>query len=182
MKSLALAALLALTPVTASATCQLAPMSQVQAVTSATNQYRARSGAPALAVSDKLSMAAQKHACHIAASGQFSHTGAGGSSVGKRVSAEGYGYSLAGENLAGGHPNTMTAQTVVQMWAGSSGHAGNMLNPGFSQTGVGMTTAQNGDVIWVAVYAAPGQPRKVIRRVIQEPQQENTHGAWGRKF
>ena len=73
----------------------------------------------------------------------FSHTGAGGSSASQRVSAEGYSWSLVGENIAAGYD---TAAETFATWAASPGHRANMLNCAFRQTGIAV------------VYQADDQP------------------------
>merc|ERR1711963_942203 len=57
--------------------------------------------------------------------GVFSHPGSDGSSVGVRVSREGYSWRAVAENIAKGQRD---AQAVVRAWMRSAGHRRNILN------------------------------------------------------
>ena len=94
-----------------------------------------------------LQAAAQAHADDLAATGRFSHTGSGGSTLSSRVRASGYNACFAAENIAQGQPSV---GAVVSSWSNSPGHYRNMVNPGAQQFGF----ARAGDV-WVLVLARP---------------------------
>ena len=120
------------------------------------NQARTQAGCPALTVDGRLTRAAMRHASAMANRGFFSHTGADGSSPARRISDTGYVWNLTGENIAAGQP---TAQAAFGTWINSPGHRANILNCGFSQTG--LARAQTGDAAatyptyWVQVFARP---------------------------
>ena len=88
----------------------------------------------------------------------FSHTGADGSTVGDRVQNSGYQYSNAGENIAAGQT---TAVDVVEGWINSPGHRANILNPNYTEIGVGYEYLQNdtGSInynhYWTQVFGTP---------------------------
>jgi len=63
-------------------------------------------------------------------SGQLGH----GSDFGARISAAGYDWQVAGENVASGQP---TARAVVAAWMASEEHCQTILNPGFRNVGTG---------------------------------------------
>ena len=92
-----------------------------------------------------LSAAAQAHADDMRAKDYFSHTAPDGSTVGTRVTRTGYRWSRVGENIAQGYKNV---DEVMAGWLESDGHCANLLNPGFSELGVG----KSGDY-WVQVFA-----------------------------
>lgn len=149
--AIAIAALLA-GPVSASA-CPVPPALNAAAgeIVARTNTYRKASGRSALMYSAKLAEAAQKQACHMAAIGAISHTGAAGSSLAQRVTAEGYAFGFAAENVAAGY---RSSQAVFSGWKGSRGHRANMLNRRATEIGIGW--AISGDTsYWVMVLAAP---------------------------
>jgi len=63
----------------------------------------------------------------------FSHTGKDGSSLASRISATGYQFSAAAENIAAG---PSTPEQVVSSWMNSSGHRANILNPNLKEIGI----------------------------------------------
>lgn len=84
-----------------------------------------------------LQAAAQAHADDMAQSGNFGHSGSGGSTLSSRLRAAGYSACFAAENLAWGQP---TIGAALQEWMASADHRSNMLNPravayGFAQAG-----------------------------------------------
>ena len=97
------------------------------------NHERTERGLPALAESDKLDRAAQSWTDHMVSAADFSH----GTSFSARISAAGYDWQTAGENIAAGQ---MTPRAVVDAWMASTGHCQNILTPEFRDVGAGMST------------------------------------------
>jgi hypothetical protein len=102
----------------------------------------AASGAP-LAPNGKLTLAARHHAEDLATKNRFQHTTVPGSlhynaathpNPWDRMSAEGYGWNMAGENIAAGYPS---AGSVYIGWWHSAGHRHNMFNTNFREIGSG---------------------------------------------
>ena len=108
------------------------------------NARRRQAGLQALRPAGKLTTAANKHACWMADTGNFSHTGRGGSSEADRVTAEGYDYRFVAENLAAGNA---TPKQVVDGWMGSAAHRPNVLARQARQVGIGLATG-NGMIYW----------------------------------
>jgi len=102
------------------------------------NQQRVERGLPALRVSAKLNASAQSWNSSMVASGDFSH----GSDFAGRISAVGYDWQTAGENIATGYP---TARAVVDGWMASTDHCRNILDPSFEDVGTGETPAPVGN-------------------------------------
>ncbi|MEM7759978.1 MAG: CAP domain-containing protein [Cyanobacteria bacterium P01_A01_bin.40] len=123
-----------------------------------TNAERAKAGLNPLTLNNQLAQAAQGHSDRMAEDDFFSHTGADGSSVSDRVQDTGYQYSRAGENIAAGQ---RTAEQVVQDWMNSPGHRANILNPEFTEIGIGYELLENdtGSVnynhYWTQVFGTP---------------------------
>lgn len=116
-----------------------------------TNKRRANTGLPALQLNPKLSEAAQKHACWMADNRIVSHTGADGSTMDKRVTAEGYDWSYVSENVAMGQTD---ARMVMKSWMQSPTHRANIRHKLAQEIGIGW--ALNGGVpYWTMVLAAP---------------------------
>ena len=115
------------------------------------NQVRAEYGLPSLSYNAALAAAAQNHAGFIAANAIYSHIGVNGSTWQDRAQAAGYtGY--AGENLVGG--TRLTPQQGVIWWRNSAVHFSNMLNPRWTEAGVGYAVG-NGQNFYVMVFGTP---------------------------
>ncbi|MDZ8054804.1 MAG: CAP domain-containing protein [Aulosira sp. ZfuVER01] len=99
-----------------------------------TNQERAKNGLAPLQGNVELNYAADKYAELMAQQHYFSHTGPDGSQPWDRAKAVGFEAQTMGENIAAGQK---TPQEVVQAWMNSPGHRANILNPQFTQLGVG---------------------------------------------
>jgi uncharacterized protein YkwD len=109
-------------------------------------------------VDDRLQSAAEGHSQDMAINDFFSHVAPDGTTPWDRIRAQGYSYSMAGENIAAGYPSP---ESVVQAWMNSDGHRRNILNCGFSDIGVGYYYLKNdtGDYkyrhYWTQVFASP---------------------------
>jgi uncharacterized protein YkwD len=110
---------------------RLVNQARASARTCGTTSYPA---VPALAINDLLVRSARAHSQDMAANGYFSHTGLDGSQPWDRMSAAGYAWSAAGENIAAGQP---TAQQVMNAWLSSSGHCANIMSSSVTEIGVG---------------------------------------------
>ena len=118
------------------------------AATSIINDYRSDKNRKPLSYSTTLEYAAQSHADDMASKGYFGHDGANGSSVGGRVTAEGYQWCFVAENIAKGQTSL---EQVMAGWKGSSGHYQNMLHKKAVEFGL----ARGAGNTWVMVLASP---------------------------
>jgi uncharacterized protein YkwD len=98
------------------------------------NQQRAARGLPGLHASRLLNRSAQGWSDSMVRGDFFSH----GSNFAARISAVGFLWSSAGENIATGFP---TPRRVVDAWMHSTGHCQNILNPTFRDVGTGVDPA-----------------------------------------
>jgi uncharacterized protein YkwD len=87
-----------------------------------------------LTINPALTCAARVHSLDMAENDFFSHTNLQGQGPGWRLGQAGYNGNGWGENIAAGYGSP---QQVVSGWLDSDGHCSNMLNPGFSQIGIG---------------------------------------------
>jgi uncharacterized protein YkwD len=119
-----------------------------------TNAERQKVGAPPLKMNDKLTQAAQRHATDMATKNFLSHTGSDGSTMQSRVQATGYLYQALGENVAAGQS---TPAAVLKSWMNSSGHRRNILNPNYTEIGIGyaMNSSSRYTHYWTQVFARP---------------------------
>lgn len=89
----------------------------------------------ALVMNSSLRTAARLHSQDMADQNYFSHTSLDGRSPWDRIRAAGYTYATSlGENIAAG---TSTADAVMNLWMGSSGHCANIMSPSYRSIGVG---------------------------------------------
>lgn len=100
---------------------------------------------PPLEWNDTLARAAYLHSVDLKSKNILSHTGSDGSSVGERVSRQGFAWSALGENIASGDPSD---SSVVAGWLKSEPHCRNIMNPSFRLVGAGMEQK-----VWTQVFA-----------------------------
>jgi uncharacterized protein YkwD len=105
-----------------------------------TNDQRAEHGCGALTPNAQLTEAARGHSAWMGRTGEFSHTGRGGSNFVARAKAAGYARPSA-ENIAWGY---RSAAELVGAWMRSPGHRANILNCRSKTVGIGAVYAQNG--------------------------------------
>jgi uncharacterized protein YkwD len=115
------------------------------------NVERERADAPPLVLNEQLMTAAQGHALDMATNGRLSHAGSDGSTMRSRIDATQYDWSNIGENVAFGQP---TATAVMTAWMDSPGHRRNILNPAFTELGIGHAVAADRPY-WVQTFGRP---------------------------
>lgn len=123
------------------------------------NNARRNNGLHPYCLDSRLYVAAKKHSQDMINNNYFSHTGGDGSSVGTRVSREGYSWQAIGENIAWGTgSNSGGPDNRFNAWMNSSGHRSNILS---NRTQFGVAEARGtfqgyNDVrMWTGVYATP---------------------------
>lgn len=88
----------------------------------------------------RLFSAAAKHASDMATNNYFDHIGRDGRSPSQRISAEGYRWSYAGENIAAGQTSI---DSVMAGWLASPGHCENIMLSAYTEVGVACVMAPN---------------------------------------
>lgn len=103
-----------------------------------TNSYRVAHGCHALAPNAILMGTAQAHSADMATHDFVGHNSSSGATIGDRIKAAGYAYSLFAENIAWGQTSP---EQVVDMWFNESppndAHRKNILNCALHDIGVG---------------------------------------------
>jgi uncharacterized YkwD family protein len=99
------------------------------------NIERMKQGLPTLIYHDDLSRIARMKSEDMRKNNYFDHVSPTYGSPGDMLIAEGYRYSICGENIAYGQ---RTAADVVDAWMNSPGHRANILNAKFTHIGVGL--------------------------------------------
>jgi uncharacterized protein YkwD len=98
------------------------------------NQQRTERRLPKLRANADLDHSAQHWTRVMVTRHEFTH----GSDFAGRISAAGFHWSQAGENIAAGF---QTPSSVVRGWMGSTGHCENILDPTYREVGTGVSAA-----------------------------------------
>ena len=134
-----------------------------QAVVNLVNQERTRRGMAALTIDARLTFAAGFHSTQMAtrsnalpsnpgAAMQHTLYGVNAPTPASRLDYAGYDdWWTYGENIAFGYT---TAASVMQAWMNSPGHRANILNPDFTQIGVGAATSAAGYLFWTQEFGS----------------------------
>jgi uncharacterized protein YkwD len=118
------------------------------AITCLVNAERTKRGMRAVTRDADLGQAARRHSGDMVRRGYFSHVGSGGTTLGDRLRAAGYGRNSgwrAGEALGWGTGSMSTPNAVVDEWLGSSPHRHILLDPGYRELGVGVAAGEPRD-------------------------------------
>jgi uncharacterized protein YkwD len=97
------------------------------------NKQRTSRRLPALRAQNQLDRSAQNWTHTMVAQNIFTH----GTAFWNRISAVGYDWQVAGENIATGFA---TPQEVVTAWMASPGHCRNILDPQYASVGTGVSS------------------------------------------
>lgn len=122
-----------------------------QAVIRLVNRERARAGCRPVRSHRTVTEAAQRHSGHMARDDSLSHRERGGSGPGNRLSAVGYDWRRAGEDIARGQRG---AAEVVRDWANSPEHRVVLTDCAFRHAGVGIDTGTDGRGPWWTLLLA----------------------------
>lgn len=120
------------------------------------NAYRARNGLAPVTIDARLMAVAEAEAKAMAEADRVSHAIDRGNKVGDRLTAAGYGFAVAVENVGAGY---YTFAEAFSGWRDSRRHNANMLNPDVRRMGIS-TYYRPGSkykVFWSMILAAPSQ-------------------------
>ncbi len=120
-------------------------------LTDETNASRAAEGVPVLAYNPLLEKAALLKAHDMAEKGYFAHTSPAGVTPWYWLGEAGYEFKAAGENLA---VNYFDSKDVAEAWMNSPTHRANVMNPEFSEMGIGFAegTYEGKNTVFVAEF------------------------------
>jgi uncharacterized protein YkwD len=126
----------------------------VSSVLALTNAERRRAGLDELRESTLLRQAAQLQSDQMGSRSVMDHVlpGAAYPSPADRLAAVQYRWSAYGENVAMGQ---RSGGEVVAAWMNSAGHRANILNPRYTELGVGYSLDQHGRPFYTQVFARP---------------------------
>jgi uncharacterized protein YkwD len=123
------------------------------AVVCLVNQQRAKHHLPQLHANPRLDRSAQGWTNAMVARSAFTH----GSDFSARITAVGFVWSAAAENIATGYP---TPRAVVDGWMASTGHCQNILSPTYLDVGTGLSRHPvlgfaSGEATWTQDFGLP---------------------------
>ena len=125
---------------------------EAEAVLKLVNQERSKQGLKPLTLSSKLTSIANTKARDMADKNYFSHDSPTYGSPFDMLHEFGVSYHYAGENIAAGQ---RSAEQVMTDWMNSSGHRANILNPNYTQLGVGYVKGGSYGTEWVQLFIRP---------------------------
>jgi uncharacterized protein YkwD len=120
-----------------------------------TNQERKKDGKTALTLNPALSKIARAHSENMAKQGKMEHK-LDKKDVFNRLDDAKFDYQVAGENIAFG-PEGITMKTIMKLWMDSETHRKNILYKDFTEIGIGIARAKNGDLYFTQVFAKPAK-------------------------
>lgn len=128
------------------------------------NEVRAFNDAGPLSIEDKLTAAAEQHAAFMLQHSILSHSGRNESNFEKRIQKETYSYKSAAENIAFG---VATNEEVLDLWMNSPPHKKNLINPDFTQIGIGVAPVlhqapKNYQRYWAVSLAVPNEAELLL--------------------
>jgi hypothetical protein len=125
------------------------------------NEFRKSQKVSPLTVNEVLADTAQKHAENMARQDKYGDDGKNGHILdGKgmrdRIKESGYKGRIFGENV-GMSPGRGAAKNIMAAWKKSSGHRKNLLNPNYTETGVGAARSKSGAWYFCHLFGAAGK-------------------------
>jgi hypothetical protein len=118
-----------------------------------TNQERAKIKAPPLKWNNRLAIAARLHSDEMAGAKNLTHQVKGEPVFTERLAEQGARFNAAAENVGYGDD----ADTLHQGWMNSPPHRANLLNPAYTDMGIGIVRV--GDRLWATEDFATALPR-----------------------
>jgi len=116
------------------------------------NQIRKKRGVRPLRPSGLLGEVARAHSRDMIVGNFFSHTHPEGSGPRERLERAGYAWRAFGENIGCGQDSP---EKILDTWMNSPGHRETILNPLYSEVGVGLVRGGECRIYWTAEFARP---------------------------
>jgi Cysteine-rich secretory protein family len=131
---------------------QLVELGLDQEVLDLINAERIKAGIKPLNDSEPIDDAADRHALDLAKNMNVSETGSDGSTVNSRAKDSGYLFANVGEAIAAG---PMDPKAVVSQWLNDPTQRDKLLNPNFTDAGLGIVADTNDKLYWVETFGGP---------------------------
>jgi uncharacterized protein YkwD len=117
---------------------EITPETVAAKIVEGINAARKKKGLSPLKVEARLARAAQQHSDAMAKEDFFDHRDKRGRGPADRVDATGYQWRGVAENIALNSGYADPAPQAVEGWLRSTGHYKNLMNPDYTETGVGV--------------------------------------------
>ncbi|MEA2536075.1 MAG: hypothetical protein QOF11_309 [Chloroflexota bacterium] len=119
-----------------------------------TNQARSSAGRKSLRWDSSLASIARWRSRDMIKRGYFSHDIPGGGRVFDEMTARGYCYKLAGENIGwNNYPDENATAQIQQMFMNSADHRSNILARDWDRIGIGAYKGSGGKKMWTVLFA-----------------------------
>ncbi len=119
-----------------------------------TNRARASAGLRALKVDSTLTSVARWRSKDMITRDYFSHTIPGYGKVWDKLSAIGYCYNVAGENIGwNNYPDDIATAAIQKMFMDSPGHRANIMGKSWDVVGIGAYKGPTGKKMWTVLFA-----------------------------
>lgn len=128
-----------------------------------TNDLRVQQGLPPFVVEDRLQLSATAKAADMATHQYFDHLGPEGRDLHYFLTEADYPYQFAGENLAVGFTR---ADELVSAWVESPTHYSNIIDPDFTEAGIGLQVGAHDQNTSVYVAEHFGAREKGARALV----------------
>jgi hypothetical protein len=113
------------------------------------NEERIKHGLPMLSWAPDVAEVAHSHSEDMAVKGYFSHVNRDGETLETRLENAGIVFAVSAENLFSSNDFTKIVDESVNRWMKSPGHRDNLLNADFTETGIGIYKAVQGDDYYI---------------------------------
>ena len=119
-----------------------------------TNQARSSAGRKTVRWDGALASIARWRSKDMIKRGYFSHDIPGGGRVFDVMTARGYCYKVAGENIGWNtYPDDVATAQIQQMFMNSSGHRSNIVGTDWDRIGIGAYKGAGGKKMWTVLFA-----------------------------
>jgi uncharacterized protein YkwD len=125
-----------------------------QTILDLTNKERATEKLDPFVINPVLTRVARAHSANMARKGEMQHD-LDGKTPAQRIEEAGYDYKRVGENIAWTDGDTL--ENVMKGLMNSRGHRENILNPGYTEIGIGIARNEKGVTYFTQDF---GKPRK----------------------
>ncbi len=117
-----------------------------------TNAERAKEKLPPLTANPLLFQAARAHSANMAKKGEMKHV-LDGKGPEDRLDAVGYDFRKCGENIAWSDGGSLPE--IMKGWMESKAHREHILEPAFTEIGIGVARNDKGDVYYTQDFGVP---------------------------
>jgi len=123
------------------------------------NRERAKEGARPLRWNGRLAAAARNHSRRMAEAGFFAHEDPRHGALRQRLDRARISWSMIAENISYARDRRATlsrlAADAVKRWMQSDGHRDNLLEPRYTDTGIGAAFSSNGALHMTQIFLRP---------------------------